>query len=100
MPGLASYDASVGGVCLQDPGIGAGLVQLEPAAFDRKLDPGAELLAVGLQRVEEWGVYLLDVDATVLHRFNPGGDLDQLARCGLWIGEGTFGSELHAAVNR
>jgi hypothetical protein len=58
-------------------------VQIKPAAFDRKFDPCAELFAVGLQHVEKWGVYLLNVDATVLHRLNPGGDLDQLARSGL-----------------
>jgi hypothetical protein len=35
------------------------------------------------------------VDATVLNRLNPGGDLDQLAGGRFRVGERSFGGELH-----
>ncbi|WP_156944750.1 hypothetical protein [Bradyrhizobium sp. Ec3.3] len=85
---------SVGWFCLQKPHIGSTLVQLEPATLDCYLDARTELRAGGFKRAEEWGVDPLDVDATVLHWFDPCSELDQLARCGFWVGEGTFGGEL------
>ena len=51
-------------------------MQLEPSALDRHLDADAESLAAGLERVEERRVDLLDMDASVLDRFDAGGDLD------------------------
>ena len=51
-------------------------MQLEPSALDRHLDADAESLAAGLERVEERRV---DMDASVLDRFDAGGDLDELA---------------------
>ena len=82
---------SVGWFCLQKPHIGPALVQLEPAALDCVLDPGPELGPAGVERVQERRVDLLDMDAAVLDRLNAAGDLDQLARCGFGVGEGTFG---------
>ena len=69
-------------------------MQLEPAALNRHLDPRAELLTTGLKCVEERRVDLLDMDAAVLDGFDAGGELDELARCGFRVGEGTFGGEL------
>ena len=66
------------------------LVQPEPAAFDRVLDAGAELLAAGFGRgrVEERRVDLLNVDAAVLHSLDADGEFDQLTGCGFRLGKG------------
>ncbi|MGY8678616.1 hypothetical protein [Bradyrhizobium sp. CCGUVB23] len=40
------------------------------------IDAGAKLFAAGLQRIEERGVDLLDMNAAVLDGFDAGGDLD------------------------
>ena len=40
----------------------------------------------------------LDVDTTILHRFSAVRDLDQRARDGVGIAEGTTFDEFHAAV--
>src|SRR5262249_5166452 len=86
-----------GFAALEEPHIGPALGYLQPAAFDRVLDPCAELLAAGFELVEKRRVDLLDMDAAVLDGFDAGGQFDELARCGFRIGEGTFGGELHAA---
>jgi hypothetical protein len=41
---------------------------------------------------------LLDLGAAVLHRFDGVGQLDQLARGGIGVGEGAGLDELHAAT--
>ncbi|MGY8662709.1 hypothetical protein Q3C01_10105 [Bradyrhizobium sp. UFLA05-109] len=66
-------------------------MQLEPSALDRVLDPCAELRAAAFQRVEEKGIDFLYVDPAVLNDFDAGGELDELARCGFRVSEGTFG---------
>ncbi len=43
-------------------------------------------------------VDLLDMYAAVLDGFDAGGELDELARCGFRVREGTFGGELQAGA--
>jgi len=59
----------------------------QPAEGDGPVDPGAEVAAGATSR-EEGRVDALDVNPTVLHGLDIVGDLDQLARGDLGIGEG------------
>ena len=59
----------------------------------------AEIIAAAASR-QERRVRPLDVNPAVLHGFDAVRDLDDLARGGIGIGEGTIGSELfHAALS-
>jgi hypothetical protein len=71
---------------------------MTPAQRDGALDPGPEVLAAAASR-QKRRVHPLDVNPTVLHGFDAVLDLDELARGGIRIGEGTLGHELfHAAA--
>src|SRR3954451_15404599 len=85
----------LGSYSRQQPHIGAALMQLQPALPDSAPDAGTELRAACLEREEEGVVDLLDVDSAVLDRLYAGGELEQLAGCGLWIGKRAFGDVLH-----
>jgi len=78
--------------------ISAALVHPKPAALDRELEAGAVFGRSALELGEERPVDLLDVDAFVLHRLDRVGDLQELARGSLGIGEGTVVDELPAAI--
>src|SRR3954451_16514617 len=85
----------LGSYSRQQPHIGAALMQLQPALLDSAPDAGTELRAACLERVEEGIIDFLDVDSAVLDWLYAGGELDQLAGCGLWIGKRAFGDVLH-----
>ena len=74
------------------------LVQPEPSALYCELEAGAVFGRPALELGQERPVDLLDVDATVLHRLDGVGDLQELARGDLGIGEGTTGDERNAAL--
>ena len=79
---------------LQQPHIGAALVQFEPTAFDGEIKARFVLGGGGLEFEQHRIVDQLDIDPAGLHRFDAGGEFDQLARSGFRVSEGAFGREL------
>jgi hypothetical protein len=68
--------------------VGAALVPPQPIQRDGARDPGAEPLTATASR-EKRLIDALDIDAAILHRFDGVGQLHQLARGGVGVGEGT-----------
>jgi hypothetical protein len=77
--------------------VGAALVHLEPAARDRKIEPGFVFGRAASQVVEKRPVDQLDEDAAVLNGFDAVGDLHQLFRGDFRIREGA-GIDKHGRV--
>jgi hypothetical protein len=73
-------------------------VQPEPAVGDGTIKTGFVLRRRAFELILERAVDLLDVDAPVLHRLDSVGQLHQLARGGVRIGERAGLDELHAAT--
>jgi hypothetical protein len=69
----------------------------EPALRDRVFDTGA-VFGRGASSAEERVVDQLDMDAAILHRLGCVGDLHQLVRRRVGIGERAGGDELRAAA--
>jgi hypothetical protein len=66
-------------------------VLLEPAAFDRQIEPCAVLRWRGLQIEQKWPAEQFDADAAVLNGFNRVGEFDQLAGCHFRVSVGAVG---------
>jgi hypothetical protein len=63
--------------------------------LDRQLHAGSEFGRRTALAVQERPVDLLDVNTSVLDRLNRIGDLHQLVRSGLRVGEGTAVDKFH-----
>jgi hypothetical protein len=70
---------SVGGPCLQEPDIGPGLVQLEPAASNGEIEASLLLGGSSLVLEQHRVVDQLNEDTAVLDGLDPRGDFQQLA---------------------
>jgi hypothetical protein len=67
--------------------VGAAFVPPEPTERNRASDPGTKLITTAASR-QKGLVDALNVDSPVLRGFDTVGDLDQLARGGIGVGEG------------
>ena len=79
--------------------IGAALVQHQPALGYRMLKAGFVFGRRPLQFEQKRPVDFLDVDPAVLDRLEGIGELQQLAGCGLGIGEGAGGDEFSCSLH-
>src|SRR6201987_5811788 len=83
---------------LGEPDVGPALVQPEPAVGDGEIEAGLVFRRCALELIQERPIDLLDIDPAVLDWLERVGELDQLARGGLGVGEGALLNELHCGV--
>ena len=83
------------GAALREPDEGPALVQHQPAALYRQIQPGLVFVRRAFLAEQERPVDQLDVDLTVLHGLDAVGDLQQLTSCLFGIGVRPVSGEFH-----